>query len=97
MDTIVLVIDIIFGLDILVCFRTTYVNPQTGDEIWSPSMIARNYVFTIRFLIDLISSLPLDYFKVGDGFLRELLSLLSMLKIVRITRISVIISNLNVK
>jgi hypothetical protein len=84
-------------IDIVVCFRTTYVNPTTGDEIWSPSMIARNYLLSVRFYIDVISSLPLDYFKLGTGVLGDLLSLISMFKIVRVTRISRIISNLNVK
>jgi len=90
-------IDIIFIMDIIICFRTTFVDPTTGDEIWSPSMIARNYFFSMRFWIDLVSSLPLDYLNIDAGFLGDLLSLISMFKIVRVTRISRIISNLNVK
>lgn len=92
-----LAIDIIFVIDIIICFRTTYVNPTTGDEIWSPALIAKNYLGSSRFYIDFISSLPLDYFKLGNTLLGDLLSLISMLKIVRVTRISRIISNLNVK
>jgi hypothetical protein len=92
-----LIIDIIFVIDIIICFRTTYVNPATGDEIWSPSMIAKYYFLNSRFWVDLISSLPLDYFTIGTGFIVDILSLVSMLKIVRITRISRIISNLNAK
>lgn len=72
-------------------------NPTTGDEIYAPSMIAKNYFFNTRFWVDLISSLPLDYFNVSEGFIGDILSLLGMFKIVRITRISRIISNLNAK
>ncbi len=90
-------IDIIFFVDIVVIFRTTYVNPTTGDEIWSPALIARNYLKSPRFYIDVLSSLPFDYFKVGTGYVGDVFSLISMLKIVRVTRISAIISNMNVK
>jgi hypothetical protein len=66
-EEIVLAIDAMFFIDILVILRTTYIDNSTGDEIWSPSMIAKNYIFSYKFWIDLISSLPLDYFKVGSG------------------------------
>ena len=70
-------------------------NPTTGDEIWSPSLIASHYFFSLRFWFDMLSSLPFDYFSIS-GIVGDLLGLISMLKIVRITRISRIISNLNV-
>lgn len=97
MDGIALGIDIIFFIDILICFRTTYVNSTTGDEIWSPAMIAKNYFFSLRFYFDFCSSLPFDYFKVSNDTTGDLFSLISMLKIVRVTRINQIISNLNAK
>ena len=95
MNLISFIIDIIFFVDIMICFRTTYVNPTTGDEIWSPKMIASHYFFSARFWFDFMSSLPFDYFKLGHGIFAEFISMISMLKIVRITRINRIISNLN--
>ena len=96
-DAVCLSIDIIFFVDIIVIFRTSYVNNMTGDEIYSPSLIAKNYLFSSRFVLDFLSSLPFDYFKLGTGYVGDILSLITMLKIVRVTRINVIISNLNVK
>jgi hypothetical protein len=89
-------IDFIFLADVVVGFMTTYVNPSTGDEIWSPAMIAKNYACSPRFWFDLLSSMPFDYYEIEDGFLGDIMSTISILKIVRVTRISRIISNLNV-
>ena len=38
------VIDFMFFVDIIISFRTTYVNPMNGDEIKNPSKIWRNYI-----------------------------------------------------
>ena len=37
-------IDVIFFLDIVLNFRTTYFSGKTGDEIYDPRKIARNYL-----------------------------------------------------
>ena len=39
-----LVVNFFFLLDIIIIFRTTFINSTTGDEIWSPAMIAMNYI-----------------------------------------------------
>lgn len=56
------VIDGLFVADIVIQFRTTYVNSMTGDEIWQPSMIARHYGFSVRIWLDVISSVPFQAF-----------------------------------
>ena len=56
------IIDIFFGLDILISFRTTY-DDSDGNEITDGCMIAKNYFFG-RFLIDLMSTIPFD--EIGD-------------------------------
>ena len=92
-----LCIDFIFLLDIVLGFRTTYVNNSTGDEIYSPAMIMKHYTSSTNFYFDTISCLPFDYIDLGDGVASDLLGLISMFKIARVFRISRIISNLNVK
>ena len=56
-------IDFIFILDLLTSFRTTYQHPKTGDEVMDLKMIAVRY-FKGRFTIDLLASLPLDFFSM---------------------------------
>jgi hypothetical protein len=53
-------IDFCFILDIIVNFRTTYINIRTGDEISDSKMIAKEYV-KYRFWVDLIPTISWDY------------------------------------
>ena len=68
---------------------------MTGDEIYSPSLIAKNYILSVNFVLDLIAALPFDYFRINNGMLFDFLGLASMFKISRVFRIMKIISNLN--
>jgi hypothetical protein len=52
-------IDILFAIDIIISFRTTYQCPDTGNEIVEDLNIAINY-FLGRFIIDLVSTIPFD-------------------------------------
>ncbi len=52
-------IDVLFFLDIIIMFWTSYVN-KAGNEIKSGLKIALKYVFNGRFFIDLGASLPLE-------------------------------------
>ena len=54
------VVDVIFFLDIVLNFHTTYVSP-TGEVISDPKLIRLNYLKT-WFIIDLLSCLPYDIF-----------------------------------
>ena len=89
MDIFNLCIDMLFMVDIVVSFRTTFINTKTGDEIWNPKMIGKRYVLGGRFWIDLLSSIPMDQFGSGDA--AEFLAAFGMLKLMRVTRISRII------
>jgi len=55
-------IDVLFFLDIIVNFRTTYINSKTGVEVTSGCKIAMKYIFYGRFWIDLAASIPLELF-----------------------------------
>jgi hypothetical protein len=90
------IIDIMFLLDILVAFRTTYFDMHSGEEVFSGKLTAIAYLKS-RFLIDFISTIPVDtiseyIFKVRN----KDLALFSTLKLVRVTRISRMIARLNV-
>ena len=52
-------IDCLFGIDILISFRTTYMCSDTGQEITKGCKIAKNY-FLGRFSFDLLSTIPFD-------------------------------------
>ena len=60
------VIDVLFVLDIVLNFRTTYINTKTNLEIVDPRRITRNYVNSVRFPIDVLASIPFDYFIIVD-------------------------------
>ena len=51
---------VVFVLDMVINFRTTFVNTRTGDEIWDPRMIAKRYLLGGRFIIDFLSAFPLE-------------------------------------
>ena len=89
------VIDVIFLLDLIINFRTTFVNSMTGDEIFCSSAIAVNYL-SGKFLVDLISTIPFDiilklFFKNIDEENSDKFIVLSCLKLIRILRLTRII------
>ena len=54
------IIDFLFFFDIVVNFRTTYINQKTGSEVTSAKKIAIHYIFAGRFWIDLLASIPFE-------------------------------------
>lgn len=89
------IIDFIFFIDIILTFRTTYINSSGGDEITAPIEIAKLYLKG-RFWIDLLSTIPFDLFFTTDGHL-AVFKLFGLLKVVRVTRLNRIINLMNVK
>lgn len=90
-------IDIIFGVDIALQFKTTYYDPFTGEEIFDKKTITMEYLKG-RFLIDILATVPFD----NIAFLitqerNEILPLFSLLKLIRVTRLGRIIEKMNVK
>ena len=59
-DIINFIIDMFFFADILVNFRTTFMNPKTAEEVTTPYLIAMNYLKT-RFTVDFLATIPFDY------------------------------------
>ena len=85
-------IDSIFFIDILLSFRSATFDIMTGEEVTEPHEIARKYLFSSRFLLDVLSCLPWDQFSTSDVF-----DLLGLFKIVRVARVGAILLKLNVK
>ena len=85
-------IDLVFIVDIILNFRTSYIDPNSGEEVLDPILVATKYLTELRFYIDVLSTVPLDDF-FGGGYL--VLQFLGILKIQRLARISKVIMNLN--
>ena len=90
-------IDIMFGVDIVISFRTTYQDPYTGDEIYDSKKISKNYIMG-RFWVDLFSTIPFELFihvLPGNISASENFKIVSCLKLVRILRLGKLINFLN--
>ena len=59
LDIVNNIVDICFVLDILVCFRTTILDDDSGDEIRDWRIIGNAYLRG-RFTIDFLSTIPFD-------------------------------------
>ncbi|XP_072307312.1 voltage-gated inwardly rectifying potassium channel KCNH2 [Eucyclogobius newberryi] len=83
LNVVDLIVDIMFIIDILINFRTTYVN--TNDEVVShPVKIAVHY-FKGWFLIDMVAAIPFDLLIYRNG--EETTTLIGLLKTARLLRL----------
>ncbi|XP_047676223.1 potassium voltage-gated channel subfamily H member 2a [Tachysurus fulvidraco] len=83
LNVVDLIVDIMFVIDIVINFRTTYVN--TNDEVVSqPGRIAVHY-FKGWFLIDLVAAIPFDLLIYRSG--EETTTLIGLLKTARLLRL----------
>lgn len=93
------VVDSCFGLDILLNFRTSFVHPKTGLEILDSWLIAKNYLFGNRFIIDILSVIPLETIVtwIDPSTSASQLKLLGLLKLIRLLRLSRVIRYMKFK
>uniref|UniRef100_A0A674MVA5 Voltage-gated inwardly rectifying potassium channel KCNH2 n=1 Tax=Takifugu rubripes TaxID=31033 RepID=A0A674MVA5_TAKRU len=83
LNVVDLIVDIMFIIDILINFRTTYVN--ANDEVVShPVRIAVHY-FKGWFLIDMVAAIPFDLLIYRNG--EETTTLIGLLKTARLLRL----------
>jgi hypothetical protein len=87
------IIDLIFTLDIILRFRTTYIDQVSGEEVDDSYLIGMRYIKSPQFFLDLISTVPLDEFFPDNEI--GVLKFLGLFKIFRVFRISNVIMNLN--
>lgn len=97
-------IDFCFSLDIVIAFRTTYINNKTGFEVVEGKKIAWNYIIQGRFFIDLAASIPFENLYLlfadidqSDQSSNLELKLLGLLKLVRLLRLGRIIRYMKFK
>ncbi|XP_054621212.1 potassium voltage-gated channel subfamily H member 2 isoform X2 [Dunckerocampus dactyliophorus] len=83
LNVVDLIVDIMFIIDIVINFRTTYVN--SNDEVVShPVRIAVHY-FKGWFLIDMVAAIPFDLLIYRSG--EETTTLIGLLKTARLLRL----------
>ena len=85
------VVDLLFLIDIIFEFRTTYLDTKLGSEVLDPHLIGVRYLKG-RFMVDLISSVPFNALFNADT---TLLDMLGLLKLTRVGRISPVIRKSN--
>ena len=83
--------DLIFAIDIVFRFRTTYIDPISGEEVLNEYMIAKRYITSRTFYFDVISTVPFDSLISEVGIFQ----FFGLFKLLRIFRISKVIANLN--
>ncbi|XP_033842314.1 potassium voltage-gated channel subfamily H member 7-like [Periophthalmus magnuspinnatus] len=84
LNVVDLIVDIMFIIDILINFRTTYVN-QNEEVVSHPARIAIHY-FKGWFLIDMVAAIPFDLLIFGSGS-DETTTLIGLLKTARLLRL----------
>lgn len=99
-------VDVLFFADIIMNFRTTFVNPKTNLEVFDERKIALTYVKSKRFWVDLLASIPFEIFvslytTQDDGQTAETtrtqIQILGLFKMVRLLRLGRIISFMKVQ
>ena len=87
-------VDVLFGIDVICNFRTSFVNEKTGFEIVDNRTVALHYIKSGRFFVDFAASLPLELI-INSGSSNSKNSknfkLLGLLKLVRLLRLGRII------
>lgn len=97
-DVVDVIVDVLFGIDMVVNFISAYDDPVTGLQIVSLKAIARNYMAT-WFFLDLLALIPVQVFEelFGGGQLKlarlariprlyRLVRILRMIKMLRVFR-----------
>uniref|UniRef100_T1JZC8 Cyclic nucleotide-binding domain-containing protein n=2 Tax=Tetranychus urticae TaxID=32264 RepID=T1JZC8_TETUR len=88
------IVDVIFFIDIVLNFHTTFVGPG-GEVVSDPKIIRMNYLKS-WFIIDLLSCLPYDIFNAFDDVEEQGIgSLFSALKVVRLLRLGRVVRKLD--
>jgi CRP-like cAMP-binding protein len=91
-------VDCCFAIDIIVNFFYTFID-KDGDEIFQLKAIAKNYIVSGRFFIDLAATIPFELLPTlfGMDSSSKTLGLFQILKMVRLLRLRRIVSYLRLK
>ncbi|CAF0973590.1 unnamed protein product [Adineta ricciae] len=80
------IVDVIFFIDIILNFHTTYVHTKSGEVISDPKRIRKTYLKS-WFVIDLLACLPYDVFNAFQEAEERYGSIFSALKVLRLLRL----------
>nr|XP_033774325.1 potassium voltage-gated channel subfamily H member 4-like [Geotrypetes seraphini] len=80
-----IVVEMLFILDIILNFRTTYVS-QSGQVVYDPRSICLHYLAT-WFFVDLIAALPFDLLYAFNVTVTSLVHLLKTVRLLRLLRL----------
>ena len=83
-------INLFYMIDVLITFRTTYMDLLSGLDVTDSYEIAKRYVSSGNFFIDFLSSIPLDTI-----FGYPLLNAVGLLKMFRYRRLTELITKGN--
>ena len=97
METINYAMDAIFIMDIVVNFRTIYLDPRTMDPVTNNKMIALAYIKSGRFFVDFLASFPLEIIGDATNVSKGTLKLISLIKLTRLLRLSKIVTFIKMK
>uniref|UniRef100_A0A8C1UK68 Potassium voltage-gated channel, subfamily H (eag-related), member 6a n=1 Tax=Cyprinus carpio TaxID=7962 RepID=A0A8C1UK68_CYPCA len=90
LNVVDLVVDVMFIIDILINFRTTYVN-HNDEVVSNPTRIAQHY-FKGWFLIDIVAAIPFDLLIFRSGSdepqTTTLIGLLKTARLLRLVRVA---------
>jgi len=86
------IVDVCFAVDIIINFRTTYVNSQSGLEVNSNWKVTWNYIRSGRFIVDLLASIPFErifmiFASTDNSTAFQLLGLLKLIRLLRLGRV----------
>ncbi|KAK7134410.1 hypothetical protein R3I93_017732 [Phoxinus phoxinus] len=89
LNVVDVIVDVLFIIDIVITFRTTYVN-QNNEVVTHPKRIAIHYIKG-WFLIDMVAAIPFDllFFRSGsDETTATLIGLLKTARLLRLVRVA---------
>uniref|UniRef100_A0A8D3D2Z1 Voltage-gated inwardly rectifying potassium channel KCNH2 n=1 Tax=Scophthalmus maximus TaxID=52904 RepID=A0A8D3D2Z1_SCOMX len=88
LNVVDLIVDIMFIVDIVINFRTTYVN--SNDEVVSQSSRIAVHYFKGWFLIDMVAAIPFDLliYRSGEEATTTLIGLLKTARLLRLVRVA---------
>mmetsp|Transcript_14030 Transcript_14030/g.26271 ORF Transcript_14030/g.26271 Transcript_14030/m.26271 type:complete len:855 (+) Transcript_14030:2623-5187(+) len=91
---VTILIDVVFAMDIVFNFRTTYYDHVTGDEVFDPHKISHHYIYSGHIFIDILATVPFDHIIGAAGYHNAALKLAQLLKLFHVMRLGKIINNI---
>ncbi|XP_050981056.1 potassium voltage-gated channel subfamily H member 6 [Labeo rohita] len=85
LNVVDVIVDVLFILDIVITFRTTYVN-RNDEVVTHPKLIAIHYIKG-WFLIDMVAAIPFDLLIFRSGSDETTATLIGLLKTARLLRL----------